>query len=52
MWEWETWRGADLTECCCVATAMGEWGQAGDESREGGDEEGGGMGRERRKGWM
>lgn len=29
VWECETWRGAILAECCCVATAMGEWVQAG-----------------------
>jgi hypothetical protein len=40
VWECEKWRGAILAECCCIATAMGEWGQAGDESWEGGGEEG------------
>ncbi len=39
VWECETWRGADLAECCCVATAMSEWSQAGDEGWEGGGEE-------------
>lgn len=39
MWECGTWRGAVLAECCCVATAMGEWGQAGDDSWKGVGEE-------------
>src|SRR6266849_3547167 len=39
VWECETWRGAVLGECCCVATAMGEWGQAVEDSWEEGGEE-------------
>jgi hypothetical protein len=41
VWECETWRGAVLAECCCVATAMGEWCQAVENSWEGDGEEGG-----------
>ena len=42
VWECETWRGAVLAECCCVATAMREWGEAGNESWRGrGSGEGG-----------
>jgi len=40
VWECETWRGAILAECGWIATAMGEWVQAGDDSWEGGGEEG------------
>ena len=38
VWECGTCRGAILAESCCVATAMGEWGQAGDDRWEGGGE--------------
>ena len=41
-----------MAESCCVATAMGEWGQAGDDRWEGGGEGGEGERARDGMGWV